>query len=119
MTPGSALSTVSFTPGGAQFPLASPQNRFQIVGAPVTYECNLSVGAIIRHSGYGFQTSVATAPWSQGGSSAILINDVTYCAFDYTPAVLQRNGLVVMRLTLSRNGESVEIMHQVDVLNTP
>ena len=39
--------------------------------------------------------------------------------FDYTPAVLQRNGLVVMRLTLSRNGESVEIMHQVDVLNTP
>lgn len=119
VTAGSGLSTVTFTPGGAQFPLASPQNRFQIVSTPVTYECNLTLGAIIRHSGYGFQTSVATAPWSLGGSSAILISDVTYCAFDYTPAVLQRNGLVAMRLTLSRNGESVEIMHQVDVLNTP
>lgn len=119
VTAGGGLSTVSFTPGGAQFPLASPQNRFQIVGTPVTYECNLTLGAIIRHSGYGFLSSVATAPWSQGGTSAILINDVTSCQFDYTPAVLQRNGLVVMRLTLSRNGESVEIMHQVDVLNTP
>lgn len=119
VTAGVDLSTVSFTPGGQQFPLASPQNRFQIVGAPVTYECNLTQGAIIRHATYGFQPAVATAPWSLGGSSAILVDGVSNCSLDYLPAVLQRNGLVVLRLTLTRNGESVEIMHQVDILNTP
>lgn len=118
-TAGSGLSKVTFTPAGVQFPLASPQNRFQIVGTPVTYECNLTLGQIIRHSGYGFQASVATAPWSLGGVSAVLATDVTACPFSYTPAVLQRNGLVVLRLTLTRNGESVELLHQVDVLNTP
>ena len=51
--------------------------------------------------------------------SAVLVGDVTSCSFSYLPAVLQRNGLVVLRLTLTRNGESVELLHQVDVLNTP
>jgi len=118
-TAGSGLSSVSFEPGGIHFPLASPQNRFQIVDTPVTYECDLVQGAIIRHSGYGFQSSIATSPWSSGGTSAVLINDVSDCAFSYSPAVLQRSGLVVVRLTLKRNGESVELLHQIDVLNTP
>ena len=39
-TAGVGLSTLSFTSTGTQFPLASPNNRFQIVGAPVTYECS-------------------------------------------------------------------------------
>lgn len=123
-TAGNALSTVTFASAGTQFPLASPQSRFQIVGAPVTYECaaNAAVpqsGTVIRRTGYGFQASVASAPWSQGGTSAVLVADVAACSFAYLPAVLQRNGLVVLRLTLTRNGESVEIMHQIDVLNTP
>lgn len=119
VTAGVGLSTVNFTPGGVQFPLASPQNRFQIVGTPVTYECNTAQGTIIRHAGYGFQSSVASTSWSYGGTSAVLINDVSACSFSYSPAVLQRNGLVAVRLTLTRNGESVEIMHEIDVLNTP
>lgn len=123
-TAGNALSTVTFAPAGTQFPLASPQSRFQIVGAPVTYECAPNAaspqsGTIIRRTGYGFQAAVASAPWSLGGTSSALVTDVAACAFTYTPAVLQRNGLVVLRLTLTRNGESVEIMHQIDVLNTP
>lgn len=118
-TAGSGLSTVTFVPGGVQFPLASPQNRFQIVDTPVTYECDLARGAIIRHSGYGFQSAIASSPWSYGGTSAVLVDNVSACAFSYSPAVLQRNGLVVVRLTLTRNGESVELLHQIDVLNTP
>lgn len=122
--PGTGLSTVTLDPAGMQFPLASPQNRFQIVGSPVTYECAANAaspqsGTVIRRTGYGFQPAVASAPWSQGGTSAVLVADVAACSFTYLPAVLQRNGLVVLRLTLSRNGESVEIMHQIDVLNTP
>lgn len=125
-TAGVGLSKVVFNPNGTQFPLASPQSRFQIVGAPVTYECapnpgNPASGRVIRRGGYGFQgTQPGAADFATlGGQSSVLVGNVAACAFDYTPAVLQRNGLVVLRLTLSRNGESVQLLHQIDVLNTP
>lgn len=114
---GVGLSTVTFSPAGTQFPLASPSNRFQIVGAPVTYEC--SGGQLLRHTGYGFQLAQPTNFAALGGSVSVLAENVANCSFSYTPAVLQRNGLAVLRLTLSRNGETVELLHQVAVLNTP
>lgn len=122
--PGS-VSSLQYNLGAApnqQFPLASPQNRFQIVGTPVTYECaadaaNPAVGRIIRHSGYGFSAAQPVA--FAAGIASTLVGDVADCPFSYTPAVLQRNGLVVLRLRLSRNGESVNLLHQVDILNTP
>src|SRR5574343_1820537 len=77
VTAGVGLSTVNFTPGGVQFPLASPQNRFQIVGTPVTYECNTAQGTIIRHAGYGFQCSLENKSRAYGGTAAVLINDVS------------------------------------------
>lgn len=123
-TAGSNLSKVTFAPAGTQFPLASPQNRFQVVGGPVTYEC--AGNKVIRHWCYDF---FASQPVVFGAlpkhaactaeQSATLVADVSSCNFSYTPAVLQRNGLVVLRLTLTRNGESVNLLHQVDVLNTP
>lgn len=125
-TAGVGLSKVVFNPNGAQFPLPSPQSRFQIVGGPVTYECapnaaNPALGTVIRRSGYGFQAAQPGAAdfAALGGQTSVLVGDVAACAFNYTPAVLQRNGLVVLRLTLSRNGEAVQLLHQIDVLNTP
>lgn len=116
-TPGVGLNNITFAPAGTQFPLTSPQNRFQVVGGPVTYEC--TGAALVRHSGYGFLAAQPVAFGALGGVTALLADNVTGCAFNYTPAILQRNGLVVLRLTLTRNGESVELLHQVDVLNTP
>lgn len=123
-TPGNNLGTVSFEPAGVQFPLASPQSRFQIVAPPVTYECaanaaNPALGSVIRHAGYGFHDPQPTAFAALGGQSSVLVGNVARCQFDYAPAVLQRNGLVVLRLTLTRNDESVDLLHQVEVLNTP
>jgi MSHA biogenesis protein MshO len=130
-TAGANLSKVTFAPAGTQFPLASPQSRFQIVGGPVTYECAANattpeLGTVIRHWCYNFQASQPTAFGSLAAhaacsaeQSAVLVSDVKDCSFSYTPAVLQRNGLVVLRLTLSKNNESVELLHQVEVLNTP
>jgi MSHA biogenesis protein MshO len=117
VTAGAGLSTVTFAPGGTQFPLASPSNRFQIVGTPVTYEC--SGNRLLRRSGYGFQPAQPISFAALGGSVSVLAENVTNCTFSYTPAVLQRNGLVVLRLSLSKNGETVELLHQVAVLNTP
>lgn len=117
-TGAGVVSQLQYTLGPlGQFPLASPQNRFQIVGGPVTYQCDTATGTIRRHSGYAFQTIQPTS--FAGATSSVLVGDVSSCPFNYLPAVLQRNGLVVLQLTLTRNGESVNLLHQVDILNTP
>lgn len=120
-TAGTGLSTVSYTIGAQQFQFPSPYSRFQIVAQPVTYVCDIATGTLVRRTNYDFvpgNTPPANLA-SLGGTSSLLVDGVTDCSFNYTPAVLQRNGLVAMRLTLTRNGESVNLMHLVEVLNTP
>ena len=83
----------------------------------MSYEC--AGNQLLRHAGYGFQPSQPTDFSSLGGSVAVLAGNVTACSFSYMPAALQRNGLAVLSLTLSLNGETVRLFHQVAVLNTP
>lgn len=115
-TKGTALSAVGSATAFA-FPFASPANRFHIVGAPVTYECDLAAGVIRRRTGYGFLAAQSAVP--SVGSSAVLAGNVTGCSMVYTPGVLQRNGLVSISLTLTANGEVVVLQRQIEVLNTP
>lgn len=126
-----ALQTVTYTVGATQFRFASPQNRFQIVGGPVTFQCapnaaNPELGTITRRWCYNFVDPQPTAFGAlpthascAAETSAVLVAGVSACALVYTPGALQRNGLVSMRIVLSRNGESVTLLHQVDVMNTP
>lgn len=119
-TAGTNLQTVTFTVGAAQFPFPSPQNRFQIVAQPVSYVCDPVAGTIVRRTVYGFRDPQPTTNLGAlGATSAVLVDNVAACAFSYSSGALQRNGLAVLRLTLTRNGESVELLHQVEVLNTP
>jgi MSHA biogenesis protein MshO len=117
LTSFGSLNTLAYSVGGTQFPLPSPQNRFQIVTPPVTFRCDLGTGVVRRHAGYGFQAVQPEPP--VGGATSILVDGVTACSFAYAPGAQQRNGLVSMRLTLSRNGEAVTLLHQVNVVNTP
>lgn len=123
-TAAGSTNSLAFNLGAGQFPFASPQRRFQIVASPVTYECAAnaatpSAGVVRRYGGYGFQGTQPVSFGGLGATTSLLVTDVAACSFSYLPAVLHRNGLVVMRLTLTRNGESVEVLHQVEVLNTP
>lgn len=118
------LGSIGFS--GAQFPFASPQHRFQIVGGPVSYQCDLANQVLRRHWCYNFQAAqplvfggLPVHPACAAEQSAVLVDGVTACSFSYAPGVLMRNGLMTMSLTLTRNGESVVLMHQVDVLNSP
>lgn len=113
---GAVRTSVVFTPTASALPLASPMNRFYIVGQPVTYRCDLGAGVLRRHWNYGF---TAVQPTPPAGNTAILVNGVTACAISYAPGVQQRNGIVSIRLTLAGNGEAVTLMQQVDVLNSP
>lgn len=119
-----SLSSLGFA--GAQFPFASPQHRFQVVGGPVSYQCDLANRVLRRRWCYNFQSaqplvfgSLPVHPACAAEQSAVLVDGVTACNITYTPGVLMRNGLVTLALTLTQNGESVTLMHQVDVLNSP
>lgn len=110
---GASLSRIGAA-SAFQFPLASPSHRFHIVSGPVSYVCG--GGELRRYWGYAINPVQSSAP---GGSSALLAGNVASCSFEYTPAVLQRNGMVSIRLRLARNDESVDLQQQVDVNNTP
>ena len=122
-TVGVGLSKVSFTSTGTRLPLSSPGSRFQIVGKPVSYVCDLATGTLWRYSGYDFQsvqvTSLAALNGLAGVTKAALATNVTACAFNYDTGVLQRYGLVSISLTVSQSGETVSLQNQVNVDNVP
>ena len=124
---GTSLTALNYTVGGTQFPFASPSNRFQVVGAPVTFLCAPAAGGagtLRRYSGYTIQatqpTSAGAAPLSTltGNNNALLAGSVESCSFAYN-ATSSRHGLLTMTLKLSASGESVTLMHQVHLDNSP
>jgi MSHA biogenesis protein MshO len=103
-----------------QFPFESPSQRFQVVQQPVSYVCSPTGaggdGGLRRYTGYGFS---AGQPASFTVSGPLLAQNVNACSIAYTPGVTERSGLVVMSLTLTTGGESVSLVHQVQVANVP
>ena len=122
-TAGAGQSQVSFTSTGSPLPFASPGSRFQIVGNPVSYACDLATGTLWRYSGYGFlatqPVTLATLNGLPGAARAALATNVTACTFDYGAGVLQRYGLVSISLTVTQSGETVTLQNQVNVDNVP
>jgi MSHA biogenesis protein MshO len=125
---GGALSTLTYTVGATQFPFASPSNRFQIVGTPVTFLCApvaAGAGTLRRYGGYAIQatqpTSAGAAPLSTlaGSNNALLAANVESCSFIYSGGATARNGLLTLTLKLTASGESVTLLHQVHLDNSP
>lgn len=108
---------LSFT--GTRFPHASPGQRFQLVESPVGLVCDLDNGHLSRHEGYGFHADPPTWGTLNAGSVSLLATRLGACAIDYDPGTDTRHGLLRLRLVLSRDGERVELLKQVPVLNSP
>jgi MSHA biogenesis protein MshO len=120
--PYGTVSNVHFTSGGTPFPFASPGSRFQVVNTAASYECDLTSGVLRLWWGYPIQ---ATQPVSAatltglGAKSALLADRVSACSFAYGTGVSQRMGLVTLKLVLTKDGENVSLMQQVNVANSP
>jgi MSHA biogenesis protein MshO len=116
-------ATVSFTATANPLPFASPGSRFQIVGTPVSYACDLGTGTLWRYSGYAFQAAqpaaLATLDGLAGVTRAALATSVSACNFAYGPGVLQHSGLVSIALAITQSGESVVLQYQANVDNVP
>ena len=99
----------------------SPGKRFFIVSGPVTYECDLGTGRILRHGGYALS---AAQPTVFGGSPALVAEHAIACEFEYAPSVSAQLGLLTLRLQLRRQlfggaSETVSLYHAVHVNNAP
>lgn len=100
------------------FPLASENNRFQVIPAAeqmVSYVCD-TVAHQLRRVGNAASTAAVSCPATGG---AVLASNVSACSFDFAGTDLQRNGLVRINLSLTRSGETVSLYHEVHVNNTP
>lgn len=127
-TSGPALASLGYTPGGTQFPFASPNHRFQIVGTPVSFVCTPiagGAGSLRRYAGYPIQaaqpTATAAAPLAglSGADNALLSGWVSSCSFSYSSGTNTRNAVVTLRLTLTSGGESISLLQQVQVEASP
>ena len=125
---GSGLTTLSYAVGGTQFPFASPSNRFQVIGTPVTLLCTegaAGTGSLRRYAGYPIQstqpTSAGAAPLStlSGANNALLAPNVESCSFGYSAGTSTRNAMLTLTLKLTSGGESVTLLHQVHLDNSP
>ena len=91
--------------------------RFQVVQTAVTYACDPVAGTLTRWQGYAIQFPQPTA--SPGGTTSLLATNVSACSFNYAVGASQRSGLVTMHLTVSEQGENVNLYAATHVNNVP
>lgn len=110
---GSSVGHVNLTPG-FHFTHASPFQRFFVVDQPITYACE--GGTLNRYAGYSLNPAQPTASLS---NPSLVARGISNCQFSYDPGANQRAGLVTLELSLSEEGETITLLHQVHVVNAP
>lgn len=113
------------------FPTASPRQRLFVVqdaAAPVTYLCNYTANTLTRYEGYkvGAAFGAASQPNDAGAaplSTATLrgrvADNVAFCSVTSTEAQVQGTSVVTIVLRLTSSGETIELMNQVQLDNSP
>jgi len=116
-TAGEDLITLS---PAFRFAYGSPGHRVYLVSGPVKYLCNETAGTLRRYSNYSISSAQSTAPPSGPEVvNALVANNVSACQIDYVAGAAQRAGLVTLRITINKDGESIWLVHQVHVENAP
>ncbi len=137
LTSASGGGTTTNTLGFASYvflpPGGSPSRRvFVIAASPVTYACDAAANTLWRISGYARQaaqpTSLVAAPLSTATSRVPLATNVSCPAivagsvpprFSYSTGASERYSLLSAWITLLKSGETVNLLHQIHVDNTP
>ncbi|MGC2029294.1 MAG: prepilin-type N-terminal cleavage/methylation domain-containing protein [Steroidobacteraceae bacterium] len=105
-----------------QFAFGSPGKRVYLVSGPVSYLCDTAAATLTRYSGYtiaGTQPASAAALSAAGATAALVAANVASCQFTLTAGTAERNALATLTLQISQNGQSVQLLNEVQVVNTP
>jgi MSHA biogenesis protein MshO len=113
---GSGAEDQILLSAGHQFPFQSPRQRLFMVDGPISYICNTGTGFLRRYTGYALAAAQPVPPAVPG---IPVTRFVTACTFTYAAGTAERAGLVTVALTLTDQGESINLLHQVHVDNVP
>ena len=105
-----------------KFAYGSPGKRVYLASGPVSYLCDTTSGTLTRYSGYaiaGTQPASAATLAAAGATAALVAAGVASCQFTYSAGTAQRNALATLNLQLRNSGESVQLLHEVQVVNVP
>ncbi|MFO7604366.1 MAG: type II secretion system protein [Gammaproteobacteria bacterium] len=93
------------------FPQHSPNRRFHIIEPTATlFYCQ--GGNLLRAT-----SNFATPDTPNEATPPLLLENVTACSFTYDPGSQQRAGLLRIDLTITDQGETIRISHEVHVYN--
>jgi MSHA biogenesis protein MshO len=128
---------ITINPGLTPFPLASPANRFQVIGPAATAATSYvfsglacdgaahvdaqgnGVGTLYRVAGYPITPAPSCPP--AAGAQIPLATSVSLCSIQYSLPnnVAAREGLVDMQIGISQSNDPVVMFHEVHVSNAP
>lgn len=125
-----SISVVSLNPGvnqedqismnpAFQFTQQSPGQRIFFVDSSISYICDPAGSQILRYAGYGFRAAQPTMPADFGVASGKVVSSLAACSFNYSTGSAQRGGILTIEITISDQGESVNLLHQIHVMNVP
>jgi len=104
---------------GFRFSYESPNRRMYLVDTAVSYVCN--AGQLMRYTDYTFTNRPNQVVPPVGGNSALMADNIGNCQFTYDAGTPLRAGLMTLDLSVTdaATGETVRLLHQVHVDNTP
>lgn len=100
-------------PSNQSFSNHSPTRRFHIIENNKVTLFYLNNGNLYR------DTTTFAAPNTATGTPRLLMENVLACTFIYTPGSQQRAGLLRIDITIEKQGERIQVIHDAHVYNTP
>ncbi|MBI3574817.1 MAG: prepilin-type N-terminal cleavage/methylation domain-containing protein [Gammaproteobacteria bacterium] len=99
----------------------SPNQRLFVVTTPVSYLCDTSAGTLTRYYNYPIaatQPTTTAAFTALNASSALVTDHVSTCTMTTTTSDVKNRGLATLTLGLSDEGETIKLVHQVQLDNS-
>lgn len=126
---GAATTTSIQLSTPIQNPLESAANRFFVLSGTspaVTFACDGAgidangngLGKLYRISNYAISPTIC-ATVAANPTVPVLVDNVASCSFSYASGVVERSGILSIRVTTQRAGESVTLYQDVNINNVP
>lgn len=105
-----------------QFEYESPSQRIYVVNGTIVYICDENTNTLTRYAGNTYTAIQANADEDSelsGYNSALVTQNVSSCNFSYDAGTSTRSGLVTLQISLSKDNETINLQHEVHVVNVP
>ena len=103
------------------FTQQSPGQRAYVVDGSISYICDPGTNLMTRYSDYGYFATQPTVAADFGVSPTAdpVVTQLTDCDMAYAAGTAERGGILTVEITISEDNESVNLLHQIHVVNVP